>query len=170
LNDLQSVGIDFAKLGSEPLYSGTSNFYRKLQGYDLKKLHLWAAEGLAHTCWLTYADQKSGLGPEEVMMVTGFRGATTKRWWDPRMVQPRGGNPSESYLWIDALAKWKKSGSRGPVPGWMTGKPVVWTEEDRLAGRPNTRDYHVRKPGYLLRPEVRAQFLFPGCRGHRPLT
>jgi hypothetical protein len=29
---------------------------------ELPKTHRWAAEGLAHTCWITYADQASGLG------------------------------------------------------------------------------------------------------------
>lgn len=28
----------------------------------LPQTHLWAAEGLTHTCWITYADNESGLG------------------------------------------------------------------------------------------------------------
>lgn len=28
----------------------------------LPKTHLWAAEGLTHTCWITYADTATGLG------------------------------------------------------------------------------------------------------------
>ncbi|EEB94866.1 hypothetical protein MPER_06255 [Moniliophthora perniciosa FA553] len=33
---------------------------------DERELHLWAAEGLAYACWLSYADQKTGLGPDEM--------------------------------------------------------------------------------------------------------
>ena len=29
--------------------------------------HAWAAEGLAHTCWITYADTATGLGPEWIV-------------------------------------------------------------------------------------------------------
>jgi hypothetical protein len=29
---------------------------------DLPPTHAWAAEGLTHSCWITYADQPSGLG------------------------------------------------------------------------------------------------------------
>ncbi|KAF6752065.1 mannosyl-oligosaccharide 1,2-alpha-mannosidase [Ephemerocybe angulata] len=35
----------------------------------VKQKHEWAAEGLAYTCWVMYADQKSHLGPDNARMV-----------------------------------------------------------------------------------------------------
>jgi len=77
-----------------------------LAHYDLRELHLLAATGLAESCWLMYADQPTGLGPEMVLM--------------------HGGGP-----WIDALDRWKARSGRGmppgvgekepqPIPGWET--------------------------------------------------
>ena len=149
LDDLQSVGIDFGSMGDHALYNGTSNIFRALKLYDLKQLHLWAAEGLAHTCWLTYADQPSGLGPDEVFM----QSTTSERKWNPQIGQWE--NVGASEKWIDAMHRWKRSGGRGTPPGVSTTtKPVVWTQEDQK-GNSNRRDYHVRKAGYLLRPGVR---------------
>ncbi|RXW23064.1 hypothetical protein EST38_g2818 [Candolleomyces aberdarensis] len=148
LNDLESLGINLSSLFT----GGTSEIYSTLKGYDLKQLHLWAAEGLAQTCWLTYADQPSGLGPDEVMMLA----PASSREWDPQLERWR--QVGESYLWINAMDKWKKSGGRGPMPGVSDKPPVIWTEEDREAKKPNHRDYHVRKTGYLLRPETVESF------------
>ncbi|KAF8889328.1 glycoside hydrolase [Infundibulicybe gibba] len=53
-------------IASSEMLRGTGIRHHSLLKYDLKQLHLWAADGLAQTCWLTYADQPSGLGPEEV--------------------------------------------------------------------------------------------------------
>lgn len=89
-----------------------------------RQRHLWAAEGLGHTCWLTYADQPSGLGPDEVMFQTGITPARP---------------------WTEALADWQKEGAHGRPPG--TGQATPVTE-------PNERDYTVWRNGYLLRPEV----------------
>jgi mannosyl-oligosaccharide alpha-1,2-mannosidase len=58
-----------------------------------KELHKWAAHGLAYTCAISYADQISGLGPDEIRIST--RG--TK--------------------WIDEVAKWKANNRQGPAPG-----------------------------------------------------
>ncbi|KIM37603.1 glycoside hydrolase family 47 protein [Hebeloma cylindrosporum] len=43
-----------------------------------KELHQWAAHGLASTCAITYADQASGLGPDQVHMPVG------KKWKEPQ--------------------------------------------------------------------------------------
>lgn len=102
---------------------------------------MWAAEGIAQTCWMTYADQPSGLGPDEVTFV-------------PTDTQP-GGGVAWSLLWFDYLENWKKSHIRGPPPGLAEVQPVVLMAEDTLGGTTNTRDYAAKDPRYLLRPEVR---------------
>ncbi|KAL1752167.1 glycoside hydrolase family 47 protein [Schizophyllum commune] len=38
-----------------------------------RQLHMWAAEGLTETCWATYADMPSGLGPDGVGVPPGAR-------------------------------------------------------------------------------------------------
>lgn len=57
-----------------------------------KEHHKWVAEGLAYTCYISYRDQQSNLGPEILGMVTGKR-------------------------WIDDVTAWKASGRVGNPPG-----------------------------------------------------
>jgi len=59
---------------------------------DQKELHEWAAHGLAYTCATSYADQATGLGPDEMTMPTGKK-------------------------WIDEVKKWKDAGRVGTPPG-----------------------------------------------------
>ncbi|KAJ8481787.1 hypothetical protein ONZ45_g15193 [Pleurotus djamor] len=134
LNDLKSIGIDFASLHTG---SVAQEGYNKIRYYlsDLKQLHLWAAESLAETCWLMYADQPSGLGPEEVLFVSSWESG-------------------QETLWIDAMNRWKVQGGVGSPPGLAAKLPVVYTGEDGLAGKAKGRDYSVKKPSYLLRPET----------------
>ncbi|KAF9031395.1 seven-hairpin glycosidase [Hymenopellis radicata] len=49
---------------------------------EKKQRHLWAAQGLAKTCWLTYADMPTGIGPDEIIV-----------------------NGSNARLWLDVLAE-----------------------------------------------------------------
>lgn len=63
-----------------------------------KQLHEWAAKGLANTCWFTYADQASGLSPDEMMM------------------EPWPG-PAHAGRWIDHVEAWEKEGNGGLPPG-----------------------------------------------------
>lgn len=149
LDNLKVLGIDLSKLGSEETFGHAGRAYKLLSSYNLKELHMWAAEGLAQTCWLTYADQPTGLGPDEMMMNSLPKNPKSKSWAGNRYAIE-----SEDYLWIDAVEKWKKSGSRGEVPGLKEKKPVIYSEEQRLSGKARGRDYVLRKPGYLLRPEV----------------
>lgn len=66
---------------------------------ETKQLHQWAAEGLASTCWVLYADQKSGLGPDNARMTNGGR-------------------------WVDQLKKWEQEGRPGgKPPGVRTPRP-----------------------------------------------
>lgn len=69
--------------------------------------HAWAAEGLAHTCWVTYADMPTGLGPEKMM----FANHGTK--------------------WVDALDAWEKSGRPGAVPPGVNQTNPVKPGEDK---------------------------------------
>ncbi|TBU30171.1 seven-hairpin glycosidase [Dichomitus squalens] len=57
-----------------------------------RELHAWAAHGLAHTCWLTYADSEAGLGPDEVVVAGGGR------------------------RWLEAVEEWEEGGREGGRP------------------------------------------------------
>ncbi|KAH7907888.1 glycoside hydrolase family 47 protein [Hygrophoropsis aurantiaca] len=138
--------------------------------FTLASLHLAAAQGLAESCYVAYADQPTGLGPETIQM------------------------SRESAPWMDTVRAWgKKSGgdSRGPLPG--TGDKPHWIEPvkahahddvdeyeddyedeggDEFWGAPDAsgrvlapkkgakpprgkkRDYVVRNADYYLRPET----------------
>ncbi|KAI0773224.1 glycoside hydrolase [Trametes elegans] len=92
--------------------------------------HEWAAQGLAYTCWLTYVDHETGLGPD-IMYMT------------PMPVDddhPRGG------LWVDLIETWERQGRPGGVPPGLAAAPP---QKDTLE-----RDYKAIRPDYLLRPET----------------
>ncbi|KAG5647841.1 hypothetical protein DXG03_007765 [Asterophora parasitica] len=148
LDNLDSLGISPEDIGAEELFGAARRNHDMLSDdYGLKRIHLWAAEGLAQTCYLTYADQPTGLGPDEMVMRT-----TESRSWDKKASMWRV--RWQNVLWIDAMKKWKKSGSRGAPPGLETKKPVLYkSEEEERRGR-SDRDYGLRKAGYLLRPET----------------
>ncbi|KAJ6458125.1 glycoside hydrolase [Mycena vitilis] len=96
-----------------------------------RELHAWAAEGIATTCWLTYADQKSGLGPDEMMMTR------------PPM-------PYENGKWTTLLKQWEADGRPGGVP------PGLGNPKPERSGA--ARDYTMYKTTYLLRPETVESF------------
>jgi len=78
-----------------------------------KELHQWAAYGLASTCAITYADQASGLGPDQVHMPTGKK-------------------------WVDELAKWEVNGRNGTPPGVADPTPEkVPQNRDYSSGWPD---------------------------------
>lgn len=132
LDDLASVGIDFLDLSST-LDPESRSDYTRLSRYNLTKLHMWAAQGIAETCYLTYADQPSSLGPDEIQ----FSQAGT--------------------LWMDHVDKWWDSGRQGEVPGLEKGKKPIVVHTESYHGssaRSADREYGVRRTGYLLRPEV----------------
>jgi hypothetical protein len=107
--------------------------YDHLAGFDVRDLHMWAAEGLAETCYRTYADMPSGLGPDEMLFAE------------------TGSSP-----WMKTLKKWKSSGARGAPPGTAPVKSVIYSPEERLLGaaRGHRRDYSMYSTKYMLRPEV----------------
>ena len=135
LDDLRSVGIDYLGLAAG-LSPRDREGYLKLSRFNLLELHMWAAKGLTETCYLTYADQPSGLGPEEILFVgSGVR-------------------------WMNAMEEWRKHGGRGPVPGLRRKKPVVipYHESETKYEKHIQMDYWIRAGAYLLRPEVSQQF------------
>lgn len=70
---------------------------------DVDPRHAWAAEGLAHTCWITYADTATGLGPESVLFTEGKMGRR----------------------WVEELKEWESSGKGGIPPGVRDATPVA---------------------------------------------
>ncbi|KAH9479527.1 Mannosyl-oligosaccharide alpha-1,2-mannosidase IA [Psilocybe cubensis] len=139
LDNLAGMGVDFEALANTDSYGLGGQGYAKIRGYNLKELHMWAAKGLGQTCWATYADQPTGLGPEEILMQI----RTGQKTW-----MAAGGTWSQkpvSYLWIDAVEKWRQSGGKGVLPGLADPKPVLTS---------TGRDYTMRKSSYLLRPET----------------
>ena len=78
-----------------------------------KERHQWAAYGLASTCAITYADQASGLGPDQVHMPVGKK-------------------------WVDELAKWEVNGRNGTPPGVADPTPQkVAQDRDYSSGWPD---------------------------------
>ena len=63
-----------------------------------RQLHQWAAQGLAYTCWITYADSETGLGPDEMAMKPGSK-------------------------WLDAVDAWERQGRPGGVPPGLAEVP-----------------------------------------------
>lgn len=128
-----------------PITSKIPN-HKLLTSYNLRDLHFWAATGLAETCWLTYADQPSGLGPETVIMHHPSLDRT----------HPKAFAQDEN-TWINALEKWRKSRKGGVPPGVGIKTPIVMADESGIQNKDNTkRGYHMRRLDYLLRPEVRS--------------
>ncbi|KAG6813871.1 hypothetical protein H0H92_006278 [Tricholoma furcatifolium] len=100
---------------------------------EVRELHMWAAEGLARTCWATYADTNTGLGADEMAMLPG-------EWLK-----------GDKGLWITHLKKWDQNGRRGPPPGLGELKVTVHAT-------PEEREYQLKKSMYLLRPETLESF------------
>jgi len=95
-----------------------------------KELHMWAAQGLAYTCYIMYADHATGLSPDEVSMET----------WSP--VKDEG-------MWVTQLEEWR---AQGPPSGLPPGL-------EEVQANATDRDYRTLKDSYLLRPEVCALIL-----------
>lgn len=135
LDDLPSLGIDYLGLAAD-LPSADREGYTILSKYNLRKLHMWAAKGLAESCYLIYADQPSGLCPDEVLVVSG-------------------GIP-----WMEVMENWRKHGGRGPIPGLGKKKPRVipLSEADSEYKKHIQMDYWMRDGSFKLRPEVGEPF------------
>lgn len=141
LDDLESVGINVEEL-TRDLLPRDRGGYEALSEFNLTDLHLWAAEAIAQTCYITYADQPTGLGPETVSMRAGGKFGITR--------------------WMSAVRAWDRQGRRGPPPG--VGDKLPWSEPPGLVSTKErdratvTRDYGVRNIAYYLRPETVESF------------
>ncbi|KAF9516571.1 glycoside hydrolase family 47 protein [Hydnum rufescens UP504] len=93
-------------------------------------LHRWAAEGLTTTCWMTYAETQSGLGPEEAQFKVTF-------------------DRLHPLKWMDTVRAWENAGREGGVPPGVKAPQLILGES-----RSGHRDYYLRSPGYYLRPET----------------
>jgi len=92
-----------------------------------RNLHKAVARGIAHTCYLTYADMPSGLGADEVSMESYVEGHF------------------ELGRWLDRVDISQQSSS---IPGVsQLAPPLEPTERE-------ARDYVPKSRAYLLRPEV----------------
>lgn len=150
LDDLASLGINFTALG-ENLPPSARATHALLSRLPLRAVHEWIADGLATTSWLTYADSRSGLGPEEIQ----FHRVAAVLPSGPTAPAP---GPAPAMRWADVLAEWEKKGKRGVPPGVGDRDEVVYTDAEQYTpphSRTRSRDYAVKKPEYLLRPEVR---------------
>ena len=89
---------------------------------------MWAAEGLAHACWISYADSNTRLGPESM----AFHGESLKK----------------AKRWVDVVKEWEEGGRVGKAPpGVRDAVPV-----DKSKGEET--EYVVVDSKYMLRPEV----------------
>ncbi|KAG8980586.1 hypothetical protein FRB90_007618 [Tulasnella sp. 427] len=143
-----------------------------------RRTHMWAAEGLAQTCWAISMDSQTGLGPDEVVFA---RWPTTRpkgKDGKPIPVTPEQQNEEERRAgrWVDALAEWERTSNsrwrKGGVwgtheeantvpPGVRSVVPIVLGAErgegkdkDKEGKGMGKRDYWLRRPENALRPEV----------------
>ncbi|KAH0836527.1 glycoside hydrolase family 47 protein [Lanmaoa asiatica] len=116
LSNLETIGINITQL-SDDLPPKHRQGYEALAEFDLADLHLWAAEGIAQMCYLSYADQPSGLGPDVVAMRIGKSG---------------------ELRWMDAMQEWKAGGQLGSPPGVGDKRPWV--------GNPRAKDSYYLRP------------------------
>ena len=103
-----------------------------------RNLHKAVARGIAQTCYLTYADMPSGLGADEVMMEPYVEGRfELGRWLNRVDISQRANGKSSSIPGVTRLAP-----------------PLKPTERE-------ARDYVLKMPVYLLRPEVGRSHICP---------
>ncbi|CCM00756.1 uncharacterized protein FIBRA_02796 [Fibroporia radiculosa] len=146
--DISMNHLDLGGLGPEGRRA-----YELLKDYDLRTLHKWVAEGLATTCYLMYADQPTGLGPDEVRMLPKQDSSRSFQGQRAKSMVPTG------RLWVNEMRKWRDGGEHGWPPGLGDKKPVRYTLEEmqnsKTRGAKNqVRDYTLGRTDYLLRPET----------------
>ncbi|KAJ7464483.1 glycoside hydrolase family 47 protein [Mycena latifolia] len=151
---LDDLGLDLRALGAG-LGWAERGYTILARQRSLREMHLWAAAGLAETCYMLYADQPSGLAPD----ITAFKLGTSARWgMDKDGKWMEGGG----RRWIDEVKAWRMGGAgsgtwkgRRLPPGVDENvRPVVYTEFERMHGSGQGRDYSVKQTEYLLRPET----------------
>jgi mannosyl-oligosaccharide alpha-1,2-mannosidase len=110
-----------------PLPSDADDLRAKLD------LHMRAAVGLAHTCWVMYDEMPTGIGPEIMHFLPGPlpTGTLTRRQY-------------ENLRWGPKVAEWERNGRVGPLVG-TEGWDMSPLEKP---------EWKTRDARYLLRPEV----------------
>ena len=111
-----------------------------------KEIQRWAAHGLAYTCAVLYADQKSGLGPDQIRIRgKGRRWMEVVEEWEMARLGGGGRQQGDDGDGGDGGGGGNDGGD-GEVPPGM-GEP-----EPELD--PGKRDYFSTNGNYYLRPEV----------------
>ena len=118
---------------------GAATLPESIMSKQQRELHMWAAEGLAHTCWIMYAEQPSGLGAE-VVMFDGWRIYT----------DPQSSGDWNQQRWMEHVRRWEQDGRIGGKPPGVGNASLPRKFKDGLP-----MDYMLLNPNYLLRPEVR---------------
>ncbi|KAJ7175888.1 glycoside hydrolase family 47 protein [Mycena filopes] len=151
---LDDLGLDLLSLGKG--FGWAERGYAALARQpSLKEIHMWAAAGLTETCYTLYADQPTGLAPEQVV----FKTANSGRWGlgkDGKWMEGGG------RRWMDGAEAWRAAsmgsgtwkGRRLPPGVGEDLKPIVYTEDERRLGKGKGRDYSLYQTAYLLRPET----------------
>lgn len=149
---------------------------------DVRERHLWAAEGLAETCWITYADTKTGLGPDEMSMeawphqpvphtanpdglttpITATSDSTTEDPGKPNKWGKfwKGAGPEQAASQEDMTigGRWMDHVERWEKNGREGGPKPPGARHVEKVLDPKKREWTAAKSAYLLRPEVR--FIF----------
>lgn len=128
LHNMQHLSCFFPGLLALGNYLLPENVYQPGE----KESFQFVAEGLAETCWVLYADQATGLGPEEVRFT------------------PYGGEDDyQSGRWIHHLKDWELGGRKTPWP------PGVGPAQPS-SGPPGatSKEYSYNNGAWYLRPEV----------------
>lgn len=124
---------------------GASTLPDSIMSPGQRELHLWAAEGLGHSCWLMYAERPSGLGPETVWV----------EQWSPEEQDLQGNDNKATAIsqakkrgrWMAHVDEWITSGRPGDKPPGIKDPTV-------MAGGRTVLEYYIGHDSYLLRPEV----------------
>ncbi|KAJ7645912.1 glycoside hydrolase family 47 protein, partial [Mycena polygramma] len=141
LDNATALGLDLRELGTGMGWA-ERRYAALARQPSLKEIHLWAAAGLAETCYMLYADQPTGLGPNEVVF-----NAKDGDWSE-------GGG----RRWIDEVEAWR-AGTAGSgtwkgrrLPPGVGEDTEPWVSTEHGSGR--GRDYDVKMAQYYLRPET----------------
>lgn len=122
---------------------GADTLPESFMSKEQRELHMWAAEGLAHTCWVMYADQPSGLGPE-IAMFDGWKtdasAASNDHWKQER--------------WMTHVERWEQEGRIGGKPPGVGNAGLPLELEESNSENYRMTDYKIYTSSYLLRPEV----------------
>src|SRR6201999_2541616 len=94
---------------------------------SLKERHQWAAEAIAETCWVMYADNPTGLGSEEIVFDRPMLPKTSSpvpNLNDTVPTPPRPAPPQYTQVdanynrWWEAVDEWEAQGRlNASVPG-----------------------------------------------------